>query len=532
MNTISLSRMAALFALVPSFTSAQTPSGVPCNVESSPAARQVLQYLKELPCRTERRLLIGQNLGHGDELNTDRDHRTFFKFTEKRIFGEIYAQTGRLPAMTSIDYEFNYARSPEQLLNANKALKQHWAAGALITINWSPVNPWNDGWPGDKENQGKLEQLHLKAPDSQAKTKFWAGVDRVATALADLRDSSVPVLWRPLQEMDGTWFWHGNDMADYKVLWIDIYSRLTKTHGLNNLLWVYSPTWHGGLGAYAGDAYVDVIAPTVYSNEWNEGALSNWSLDERYKEMLTRNKVMGLGEAGPPPGDHQGATGFDNRLYIAEIMKSAPELSYLVAWNDWYDGAGGEEKGGVPHYSSLPFNKHCREMFDHPWAVDRSEVDWKCMGAPNFIRNGSFELDARASRRGAHWAVWMSKYRHGSTSRVEQDAEGPGFHLVHTAEEPFEVMTLQKVPLTPGKYRISARVKTSAGSALSYLEAKEHGGPTRASEKFSTQGAWRVYEIADLEVTAQQCLLGIYTKGSAGEWVHVDDVKVERQTGN
>jgi mannan endo-1,4-beta-mannosidase len=506
---------------------AQLPSATPANPDTTATARQVLEYLKELPNSPERRLLIGQNLGHGDELNTDTDHRTFFKHTERRIFGEIYAQTGRYPAITSIDYEFNYARKPEQLLNANRALKRHWELGSLITINWSPMNPWTGGWPGDKTNQGMLEALHLKAPDSEAKAKFWEGVERVAKALADLRDAGVPVLWRPLQEMDGSWFWHGSDTEDYKVLWVDLFNHLTQKHGLNHLLWVYSPTWHGGLKAYAGDAYADIIAPTVYSNEWGEGALANYSLDDRYREMMSRNKVLALGEAGPPPGNHQGATGFDNRSYLTEIIKSAPELSYMVAWNDWYDG-NGEEKGGVPHYSSLPFNDYCRDLFDHPWSLDRSEVSWKSRGALNYLRNGSFEIDARELRSPAYWRVWMSKYRHRSSSNVIKDAGGPGFYLCHQSEEPFEVMTLQQTPLAKGRYRISVRAKVSDGEQLSYLEIKDYGGKTRATEKFTSGRGWQTYSLEEVEVTAGSCLVGIYTKAAGGVSVLVDDCRVER----
>jgi mannan endo-1,4-beta-mannosidase len=505
------------------------PAGVPSNPKASSSARKVLQYLNELPNQPDRRLLIGQNLGHGDELNSDREERTFFKFTEKRIYGELYKQTGKYPAITSIDYEYNYPRPIEQLLHANEALKTHWKKGALITINWSSVNPWSGGWPGDKTNQGKLEELHLSAPSSDAKQKFWDGVDRTAAALQDLRDAGVVVMWRPLQEMDGNWFWHGNDMEDFKKLWIDMFNTLTQKHELNNLLWVYSPTWLGGVNSYAGDAYVDIIAPTVYSNEWGYGALANWSLDDRYRDMLSHNKPIALGEAGPPAGNHEGATGFDNRTYLQEIIQNAPRVCYLVAWNDWYEGDGKEE-GNLGHYSSLPFNKYSKELLEHPWAVDRSEVDWNHERGFNCVVNGSFELDAKVTPKPSGWNVWMQKYAHRSTSFTAKESTSGNRVLAHFAKIPYEVMTTQNCVLEDGIYRLSMRVKTSAGEQNSYAEVKDHGGETLQSEKFATANKWQVYTIDNIKVTKKYCNLGFYTSAPGNSGLQIDDVRLEKKS--
>lgn len=75
----------------------------------------------------------------------------------------------------------------------------------------------------------------------------------------------MPVLWRPLHEAGGGWFWWGNSGPEaYKQLYILMYDRLVNHHGLNNLIWV----WNGqDKDWYPGDEYVDIIGEDIYPGE-------------------------------------------------------------------------------------------------------------------------------------------------------------------------------------------------------------------------------------------------------------------------
>lgn len=87
-------------------------------------------------------------------------------------------------------------------------------------------------------------------------------IDAIAVQLKRLQDADVPVLWRPLHEASGGWFWWGASGADaYLQLYKLMYDRLTNVHGLNNLIWV----WNGQDAAwYPGDEYVDIIGEDIY----------------------------------------------------------------------------------------------------------------------------------------------------------------------------------------------------------------------------------------------------------------------------
>jgi mannan endo-1,4-beta-mannosidase len=90
-------------------------------------------------------------------------------------------------------------------------------------------------------------------------------IDAIAEQLMILKEAGVPILWRPLHEASGGWFWWGASGPEaYKKLYILLYERLTGEYGLNNLIWV----WNGQDAEwYPGDEYVDIIGEDIYHGE-------------------------------------------------------------------------------------------------------------------------------------------------------------------------------------------------------------------------------------------------------------------------
>ena len=95
-------------------------------------------------------------------------------------------------------------------------------------------------------------------------------IDNVARELLKMQEAGVPVLWRPLHEASGGWFWWGAEGADtYKKLYILLYDTLTNEYGLNNLIWL----WNGQDAEwYPGDDYVDIVGIDIYAGEHAYGS--------------------------------------------------------------------------------------------------------------------------------------------------------------------------------------------------------------------------------------------------------------------
>ena len=104
-------------------------------------------------------------------------------------------------------------------------------------------------------------------------------IEDLAEQLLILQDNNVPVIFRPYHEAEGNgglngegaWFWWASAGAEmYKQLWDLLYTELTETYGLHNLIWTYnsyvyntSPAW------YPGDDQVDIVGYDKYNTIYN-----------------------------------------------------------------------------------------------------------------------------------------------------------------------------------------------------------------------------------------------------------------------
>ena len=98
---------------------------------------------------------------------------------------------------------------------------------------------------------------------------------KVADALIAHGLDRVPIIVRPLHELDGNWFWWGQPYwacsgpvtgnQAFQRVYKTIHDYLRVERGLANLLFAYSPGHANGyLDGYPGDAYVDVLGLDLY----------------------------------------------------------------------------------------------------------------------------------------------------------------------------------------------------------------------------------------------------------------------------
>jgi len=144
-------------------------------------------------------------------------------------------------------------------------------------------------------------------------------IDAIAAELQRLQDAQVTVLWRPIHEASGAWFWWGDSGADpYLALWRLLYDRLVNYHGLHNLIWVWNgqdPAW------YPGDVYVDIVSEDIY-----DVALDYVPHEQAYLNALTyagMPKLVTLSETGVLPGP-------------AWLFASQARWSWFTLWSGDY----------------------------------------------------------------------------------------------------------------------------------------------------------------------------------------------------
>lgn len=137
----------------------------------------------------------------------------------------------------------------------------------------------------------------MNNPGSQDYQLLVRDIDAIAGLIARLEQQNIPVLWRPLHEAEGGWFWWGAQGPDAcKALWRLMYDRMTNYHGLNNLIWVWNsvdPSW------YPGNDVVDIVSADLYAPAGDHSSQGQ-TYDQLY-DLTGNTKLIALGEVGNIP---------------------------------------------------------------------------------------------------------------------------------------------------------------------------------------------------------------------------------------
>lgn len=257
-------------------TTAPLPAPVPTalvDAQATPNAQALLTYLRSL---YGTKVLAGQHAGAQNQL-ADLQY--------------ILTNTGKEPALASFDL-IEY--SPSRVANGSNpnghseqyiAWAQKGNSRGIVSLMWhwnaptdlinSSTNPW---WRGFYTDASTFDIQAVLANKTGPKYQLLLqDIDAIAVQLKKFQTAGIPVLWRPLHEAEGAWFWWGAKGAGpYKELWQILHDRLTNFHQLHNLIWVYGGVQSPSSAWYPGDAYVDIAGVDLYlpasanmSSDWN-----------------------------------------------------------------------------------------------------------------------------------------------------------------------------------------------------------------------------------------------------------------------
>ncbi len=178
----------------------------------------------------------------------------------------------------------------------------HWNAPTDL-INQSPDKLW---WSGFYTKATTFDlAAALTDKNGERYQLLLRDIDAIAAQLKKFQGADVPVLWRPLHEAPGGWFWWGAKGAGpFKELWQILYDRLTNYHQLHNLIWVYTGTDTVNADWYPGDQYVDVVGLDIYADP-TASLTNNWTSTQ---SRFNGKKLVTLSETGnlPQPDNIRG----------------------------------------------------------------------------------------------------------------------------------------------------------------------------------------------------------------------------------
>ncbi len=330
-------------------TSVRAGSGDPADPALNPAGRTILAWFRALQASPELKLVSGQFCGWSG--NADLDGAA-----------KIHRATGQWPVMIGLDYcTWVKGDAAIGVHQPNQLAVAWWRDGGLVNLSWHAPNPANPNGGGLRDKGVTLADLLVEGTPTHA--RWMQSLDEVAAGLQDLQKAGVVVIWRPLHEMNGGWFWWGaQEPADYIKVWRHMFDYFTREKQLHNLIWAYASS-QGARRAdayYPGDAYADLVGLDAYTDHIDPEHLKG------YPEITALDKPCGLTEFGPhgasnPPGD------FDYRRLLDGIEKNFPRTRHFLCWDEKWNPAE---------------NKFAREFYNDPRVITRDQLPAGLTGRP------------------------------------------------------------------------------------------------------------------------------------------------------
>lgn len=316
------------------------PSFTLTNPKATPEAQQVMDFFASIYGRY---IITGQHTSAASGPEIDY----------------IYEVTGHYPAMRGFDL-LSYSHATDTDNASQSAIDEiannrgtieaaiEWATKrkGLVEICWHWFSPLKGR---DKSFYTEHTDFDLKAalePGTPEYDALLKDLDTIALELGRLRDLNIPVLWRPLHEADGRWFWWGAQGPEpFIKLFRWMHDRYTNHFGLHNLIWIWNapdPAWNPGLNV------VDLVGADIYVERGNYGPLTCGY--EHMVRLVEGTKPIALTENGPIP---------DPDLMLAS---ESPWLWFMPWWGEWcMDPA-------------VTSQAHLRHVYNHPQTITLAEL--------------------------------------------------------------------------------------------------------------------------------------------------------------
>ena len=263
----------------------------------------------------------------------------------------VNQHTGKYPAIACFDY-MHLPSSPSNWINYGdtKIIEDWWDQGGLIAACWHWNVPIKEGSSEYScvvsKNIGTPTNFDIRKAiiDGTNENKIILNdLEKIADYLLLLNNKNIPVIWRPLHEAAGTWFWWGAKGPEaYKKLW-HLMFNMFKEKGINNLIWVWTSETNDSQW-YPGDEYVDIIGRDIYKKNDAIDLLTEFeTLVKEYPD-----KLIALSECGEV-------------AFIDQQLKAGAQWSFFMPWYD-YDRTN--------NINSLEFKSENHQHADKKWWVN------------------------------------------------------------------------------------------------------------------------------------------------------------------
>ncbi|MCM2416183.1 glycosyl hydrolase [Streptomyces sp. RKAG290] len=248
---------------------------------------------------------------------------------------QAHTLTGKWPGVWGGELGFRSDDIANRQTLINQA-KTEWNNGSLVSLTWHMCKPnvtsceFDGGVNGSSLSDSEWQQLITDG--SALNSAYKSKLDTAVPYFQQLKDAGIPVLFRPLHEMNEGWaWWGGRSGANGSARLFQITHDYLESKGLDNIVWVWNVKdtdanngSAGVAGFYPGDNYADVASLDPWVHSWPG---SNW-----YQALLdvAHGKPISLAEVGAVPTPAQ--------------LASQPQWTWFMIWSEYLTSANSSSR--------------------------------------------------------------------------------------------------------------------------------------------------------------------------------------------
>jgi mannan endo-1,4-beta-mannosidase len=279
------------------------------------------------------------------------------------MLARVEADTGKLPAIAGFDfmqYTMVDTKGAEGLNQVEEAIAWH-KKGGIVCFCWH----WRDPMKSTIEFNTDMTKFRINMDKkSYAYKAMVKDIAIIAKQLKRLEDAGVPVLFRPLHEAGGGWFWWGARTEDntsaekFIALYRLLVEQINVVHGIHNVLWVcngQNPGW------YAGDKYVDIIGEDIYASNPPDHSPYVARYNQAAAQPENELKILAMTENGSMPDPDA-------------LLDEGFLWSYFMTWNDGVGNLHAKQKDNFwtgEYWNEDSFKKY---VYNHEKVITLDEL--------------------------------------------------------------------------------------------------------------------------------------------------------------
>lgn len=276
---------------------------------------------------------------------------------------------GDFPAVFS--WDANHVQNDADLTDFKYRILSAYRQGGVNTLCWHQYDPEGKGFYYQNVNYNVVATILSGGSHHEDYKKTLQKLARVLKSLRGDTGESLPIIFRPYHEHNGSWFWWGKTRCselEFKYLWGFTVRYLRDVLGVHNLIFAFSPDGNQYeskeqyLWNYPGDQYVDVLGLDFYFGRGDQTEINKFqqSLIHAVEYAQTKNKLAALTEFGDAYGWNTNELKIDKfftRCVLAPMKNqvTARNIAYAATWRN---------ASATHHFAPYPGHKSVPDFLD------------------------------------------------------------------------------------------------------------------------------------------------------------------------